>query len=433
MALYQQHLQTLIKRFTQACERFNVDVIILHSGSTSYYAGDDLSHPFHPNPMAQQWLPYNLPPDTWIVFQPGVKPLLLWPAQQDFWHVTSTKPEGDWTNDWTIQAETSMSWLSAITKTAALFSLQALAKHLPQNIEVNPTLISHWLNYDRAYKTAWEINNIRLANDRAVVGHQAAEHAFFAGKSEFAIHLAYLKATEQQQIDEPYGSIIAVNEASAILHYERKNQTAPSQVRSLLIDAGVKVNGYASDITRTFTPPKSLFADLVDALDALQLNLVSLCTSGTPYPAIHDRTLQLIAELLKSVGLCRWSIEEQLAKKIPQVFFPHGIGHLLGLQVHDVGGLQVNQEGNMANRPDHAPFLRLLRTLEDDMVVTIEPGLYFIPMLIQQMEANQPNHGCDMALIEKLIPFGGIRIEDNIVIKQQTPVNLTRDTFTTLD
>ncbi|WP_196158068.1 Xaa-Pro dipeptidase [Reinekea sp. G2M2-21] len=429
MSLYHQHLQTLVARHNDACDQFQLNSIVLHSGSLTYYAGDDNSHPFRALPAAQQWLPYNLPPETWIVFSKETGLSLYWPAKQDFWHVMPVEPQGDWTKDWRVIAAKDASWLKQLEGNVALFSNQVNPSSLPDHIQLNPEPLMKWLDYDRAYKTEWEIENTRLANQIAAQGHFAAQEAFLTGLSEYDIHMAYLRATDQQQIDEPYGSIVALNEAAAVLHYENKRIEPLHPALTLLIDAGAKVNGYASDITRTFTAPGTLFDQLRQEVEIYQKRLVAACTIGTPYPNIHDMALQFAAETLQKTGICMLSTEEQLSKKIPQAFFPHGIGHLLGLQVHDVGGFQESRLGNNIPRPEHAPFLRLMRPLDDGMIVTIEPGLYFIPMLLENLVASTPDHGCDLKLINELKPYGGIRIEDNVVIRKEGPINLTRSSF----
>jgi Xaa-Pro dipeptidase len=111
------------------------------------------------------------------------------------------------------------------------------------------------------------------------------------------------------------------------------------------------------------------------------------------------------------------------------VFFPHGIGHLLGLQVHDVAGLARDASGAEIPRPDGHPFLRLTRPLEPGFVVTIEPGLYFIGLLLDQARADDRGRRIRWDAVERLRPYGGIRIEDDVVCTAGTPENLTRDAF----
>jgi Xaa-Pro dipeptidase len=117
--------------------------------------------------------------------------------------------------------------------------------------------------------------------------------------------------------------------------------------------------------------------------------------------------------------------------RITAAFFPHGLGHLLGLQTHDVGGFQAGPAGGTIPRPDGHPFLRATRVLEEGYVVTIEPGLYFIDALLGELKASDNNRFVDWAKVDNFRKFGGIRIEDNVVAKAAGPENLTRDAFST--
>jgi Xaa-Pro dipeptidase len=111
------------------------------------------------------------------------------------------------------------------------------------------------------------------------------------------------------------------------------------------------------------------------------------------------------------------------------VFFPHGVGHLLGLQVHDVAGFSVTAEGKQKARPTGHPYLRLTRTLEPGFVVTIEPGLYFIDALLSQARTNAHGAQINWKQVEHFKPYGGIRIEDNVACTTGDPENLTRPAF----
>ncbi len=111
------------------------------------------------------------------------------------------------------------------------------------------------------------------------------------------------------------------------------------------------------------------------------------------------------------------------------MLLPHGLGHLLGLQVHDVGGLQKTPEGGSIPRPEGHPYLRLTRVLEENFVVTMEPGLYFIDQLLDQARGDHRGAKIDWARVEQFRRFGGIRIEDNLAVTAGGCENLTRDAF----
>jgi Xaa-Pro dipeptidase len=102
---------------------------------------------------------------------------------------------------------------------------------------------------------------------------------------------------------------------------------------------------------------------------------------------------------------------------------------LIGLQVHDVAGFAASDGGGRIERPDGHPFLRLTRVLEPAMAVTIEPGLYFIHSLMQRLRSSAAGHRIEWARVEAFAPYGGVRIEDDVVCTDGAPENLSRDAF----
>ena len=422
--LYQAHLAILVDRYENAMAHFGLDAIVLASGEKSYYFQDDHTHPFHAYSGAQQWLPFSLGAETYIVLKTGEKPTLVWPIRDDFWHAPNPVPSGDWQQNWDIiTAKKTDQWFVDLPKKTAWLGPQPMA------FVVSCEGLKAYVDFAKAVKTDFEINAMRQASLRGAAGHLAAKEAFLSGMSELDIHLAFLKASQQSAFQEPYPGIVGLNEHAAVLHYEHKSIEQLGNSRTLLIDAGANEHGYASDITRTFTRHDDDFNALIQDLDTMEQTLCHSALSGVNFRDLHQQTLIGIATLLREHKICALSVEEQLSKRIPQVFFPHGLGHLLGLQVHDVGGHQIDKLGTLSMPDEQAPFLRLTRTLAENMVITIEPGLYFIPMLLEKMQADIPQHGCDMARIEHFLPYGGIRIEDNVVVKNHQPVNLTREAF----
>lgn len=116
-----------------------------------------------------------------------------------------------------------------------------------------------------------------------------------------------------------------------------------------------------------------------------------------------------------------------MEKGLTAPFLPHGLGHPLGLQVHDVAGFMQDDHGSHLAAPAQHPYLRCTRILEPGMVVTIEPGIYFIDSLLAPWREGEFSRHFDWQRIDALKPFGGIRIEDNIVIHEKRVENMTRD------
>ncbi len=136
-----------------------------------------------------------------------------------------------------------------------------------------------------------------------------------------------------------------------------------------------------------------------------------------------------LAGILRDFGIISLSPEAAVATGVSSAFFPHGIGHGIGLQVHDVAGFAESDRGGTIAKPDGHPYLRLTRVLEPGMVVTIEPGIYFVDLLLDAVRTGEHGHAVDWDRVEAFRPYGGIRIEDDVVCTGEDPINLTRDGF----
>ena len=136
-----------------------------------------------------------------------------------------------------------------------------------------------------------------------------------------------------------------------------------------------------------------------------------------------------IAKLLDEIGMARGDADTLIETGVTSAFFPHGLGHLLGIQVHDVGGRMADDTGTVVDPPSGHPFLRMTRKLETNQVVTIEPGLYVIDMLIDNLEGSEGFDLIDQKTLAWLRPYGGIRIEDDVRVLDDGCENLTRDAF----
>jgi Xaa-Pro dipeptidase len=270
---------------------------------------------------------------------------------------------------------------------------------------------------------------MRGAQAMAVRGHLAVAAGLNAGGCEGERHNAYLAASRQREMELPYGNIIGLNEHAATLHYQHLRAAAPAVKRSLLIDAGAEFLGYAADVTRTYSASATDdFAALIASIDALQQRICDEVKPGVDFVVLHAFTHRLLAGVLREHTIVSCSADEAVATGITRAFLPHGLGHLLGLQVHDAGGRLADKTGKKREPPAADPYLRLTRTLEPGVVVTIEPGLYLIPSLLKGLLAKHEAR-LNRAVIERLVPFGGIRIEDNVVVTADGHRNLTRDAF----
>jgi Xaa-Pro dipeptidase len=432
-ALYASHLEAVTRRHDHALEQAGASHAIIYSGNPKVAFLDDNNYPFKANPHFVSWVPLTRLPYSYIVYTPGETPVLIYFQPHDYWHVVPGAPDGYWTDHFDIRI---------------VHAIEDVAIHLPENREkcivigeiddealaygierINPNTAINILHYARGNKTNYELATMRLASQRGAVGHRAAEAAFRDGRSEFEIHRAYCKAVSHTDPELPYGNIVALNTHGAVLHYTDLDRAAPELVNSFLIDAGAQVHGYASDITRTYSCGDRRFQDLIDRMDIMQREIVNQVEVGVDYRELHVATHKMLAHILVDAELAVGDPDTLLETGVTSAFFPHGLGHLLGVQVHDVGGFMENESGTVIDPPSGHPYLRLTRVLEENMVLTIEPGLYVIDMLLENLRGTPAEGHVNWNTVDWLRPYGGIRIEDNVRVMVNDRENLTRDAF----
>lgn len=422
--LFAAHLDTQLSRYFDAMEHCNLDALVIAAGEPAMHFLDDMPVSFKPNPHFRLLTPLHPAEGSSIVLRPGKRPVLLHLRPRDFWHLPPEPAAGRWTEGFEIQEFTSA---EALAQACDDLIRGANAAGFIDPAKPAPADLLARLDHGRAQKTGYEIACLELANRRAALGHRAARDAFRAGEPEFAIHMAYLAASSQEEADLPYGNIIALNEHAAVLHYQhRQRELPPGGARSFLIDAGATERGYAADVTRTYCAAAGPFADLITALDSAQRDLIDSIAPGMDFVELHRAAHLAVGRILSDAGIARGDPDALLASGVTGAFLPHGLGHLIGVQTHDVGGRLADPEGNLRPPPEPFPALRLTRTLTEDVVVTIEPGLYFIPMLLEGLRHGGEARRIDWQIVDALMPFGGIRIEDNVRITASGCVNLTR-------
>lgn len=436
---YAEHIATLTARYSDALEfvadqKLPIDATLVHSGTEQHYYSDDRGVPFQAYGHLLNWLPVNRP-NQFVLFQPGEKPIYFQIVPSDFWYEQDIHIDPAWEEQFTIVRLSNLDQLSAELRRRGIEGLAYIGEDggsaAMLGIEpalVNPPSLLAFLDFARGIKTEYELDQLRSANRLALLGHAAARTSFFNGGSEYDIHMAYLQAAQILEDESPYTNIVALNEKAAILHYQFKRKTLKEKGRVLLIDAGCRVRAYGSDITRTSVSEDAhpVFKSLCAAMEQLELALLEEVTPGTAYQSLHASALKQLAAVLLEHDICRGSASELSELNIPQLFMPHGVGHLLGIQVHDVGGHQSDRSGAVLSPPPESPALRNTRTMEPNMVFTVEPGLYFIPLLLEPERDSERGKKINWKLVDELYPSGGIRIEDNIRVTDIKAENLTR-------
>lgn len=439
---YSAHVAQVQSRWEAALEAENLQAVLVHSGTPLISFQDDYEYAFRPNPNFLAWLPLTHHHDSALLLRAGAKPQLFYYQPDDYWYLPPSDPESWWADhfdirivsqadDWHKELLSALDGFSfGLNEVAALGDAPSLAGTFAAN-QINPAGLVNRLQVERTRKTPYEIACMQEASRVAAAAHQEAELAFREGESEFRIHHRYLGACAHSDAQLPYNNIVALNSHGAVLHYQAREKAVPDRVMSFLIDAGCTVNAYASDITRTYSKEPGEFADLVSAMDDMQQGLITPIRAGLDYRDLHLQAHREIAGILENFKIITISAEAAVESGLSSVFYPHGLGHYIGLQTHDVAGL-IDNAGKPIARPDGHPFLRLTRVLESGNVLTIEPGLYFIEPLLRQWKQNGDSSAINWDRVEALMPYGGIRIEDNVVVTAQGSDNLTRRAFAEL-
>ncbi|MET0385192.1 MAG: Xaa-Pro dipeptidase [Polyangiales bacterium] len=424
---YQEHLAALERDYARVLGAAGYDAVVIHSGSAQLRCPfDDQYWPVRITPHFQHWLPLPAA-DSALVIRPGKRPKLVWTEENNFWEKPEPFRDDFWQGSFDIVRVDSRDKLANELPTAGRVASVGEAA-APFGRDAKNQALTAELDQLRTRKSSYEELCLVEANRRAAAGHAALAAAFRSGDaSEFELHLLFLRATEQDDGETPYKNIVALGENAATLHHISYRKTAAQHAdgQSLLVDAGASFLGYGSDITRTHVKGKSAaasaFAGLVRGVEQLQARLCRDVRVGDPYEQLHDRAHDYVAATLRETGVVKISDAESVSRGITRAFFPHGLGHSLGLQTHDVGCASV------APRADN-PFLRNTSAIEARQCFTIEPGVYFIDSLLAPLRQGPHASAIDWRLVDQLKPLGGVRIEDDLVVVGNSEItrNLTR-------
>jgi Xaa-Pro dipeptidase len=424
--LFRDHVLDRQKKAADALSETGFDALVLSSGAPYTYFADDNDAVFHSVPHFAHWCPISGPHHL-LRFEPGKKPRLVRYAPEDYWYEQKGLGDAFWASELEILEAGTLDavWKALGPTRNAAYIGNEVDRAGAAGLVLNPETLVSRLDWDRAYKTDYEIQCLDEATALGAKGHRAAARAFEAGASELEIHYAFMQAMEATEDELPYPTIVALNEKAAFLHYYNKRR---QKRRRASIDAGATARGYASDITRTHVSKSCdpRFVALRDGVEKLQQELCREVRPGIPFGDLHREAHRKVAKLLTESGVLRSDPEEAEEKGWTRPFLPHGLGHHLGLQVHDIGGHQKDPEGHKAPPPPEHPYLRNTRTIEPRQVFTVEPGLYFIEMLLRQFRQGEASSRFNWKLVDELAPFGGIRIEDNVVVTEVGHRNLTR-------
>ena len=426
--LFKDHLKTRLAYAEKALAATGFDTLVISSGQPFTYFADDQDAPFNTVPHFRHYCPLTGPHHV-LKLQPGKKPLLVRYAPEDFWYEQLPLGTPFWLDGFDVVEAPSLEavWEAVGQPTRAAYLGNETEPAAKAGLELNPASITAFLDWGRSYKTPYEIKCTEDATVTGARGHVAGRAAFLAGASELEIHYAFVQGVGCLDFELAFASIVAQNEKGATLHYENKRSFRKGQ--NLLLDCGARVLGYASDITRT-TPTADCdprFQALVAGMEKNQLELCEAVQPNLPFGDLHHLSHLKLAALLKESHILDAEPDEAVKLGLTRPFYPHGLGHHLGIQVHDVAGKLAGPDGSFAPPPAEHPNLRTTRTIEPGHLITIEPGCYFIPMLLRPFRTGEHTKRFNWTLIDELAKMGGIRIEDDVLVTPTGRRNLTRE------
>lgn len=426
--LFLDHLAVRLAYAEKALTATAFDCVIISSGAPFTYFADDQQAPFHAVPHFRHYCPIEGPHHV-LKLEPGRRPKLIRYAPEDFWYEQLPLGTPFWAAGFDIVEAPTLDavWEAVGHPSRAAYIGNEVDRAQTAGLESNPPALTTYLDWGRSCKTPYEIQALEEATALGARGHTAARKAFLAGASELEIHYAFVQAVGCLDHQLAFSSITALEPKGATLHYENKRSYRNG--KTLLLDCGARVRDYASDITRTTTAPAcdDRFTGLLRGLESLQRKACGTLKTGIAFGDIHHRACLDLGELLRTAGILKAEPTEALELGFLRPFMPHGLGHHLGIMVHDVAGRLSSPDGATQPPPPQHPALRTTRILEPGHVLTVEPGIYFIPMLLRPFREGEHASRFDWRLIDQLIPMGGMRIEDNVLVTESGNRNLTRE------
>ncbi|CAI7653733.1 unnamed protein product [Penicillium bialowiezense] len=317
-------------------------------------------------------------------------------------------------------------------KTAAFSIAERISKDVTFDgfAEINTSTLNTAIENTRVVKTSHEVALLRKANEISTKAHLAAIEAAKTATNERQIEAAIIGACIANGCrEQSYHPIVAGGEGGATLHYvgndvDLIDPKTKQRKDSVLIDAGGEYQTYCADITRVI-PLNGKFSDETRAIYELVLEMQIKCIdelkAGVRWDDVHALAHRIaIAGLLK-LGILRGSAEELFEKRVSVAFFPHGLGHYLGMDTHDTGG-----NPNYEDKDRMFRYLRVRGHLPAGSVVTVEPGIYFCPFIVNPvLKDPSTSQYIDAQVLDKYWKVGGVRIEDNIHILENGHENLT--------
>lgn len=295
-------------------------------------------------------------------------------------------------------------------------------------VRESPVLLEA-LDETRMIKDEYELDLMRKAAEISDNSHLAVMSALPIESNEGHIHAEFMYHSMRQGSKiAAYDPICCSGTDCGTLHYVKNNQSLDHK-QLVLIDAGAEWKTYASDVTRVF-PINGEWTkearEIFDAVKDMQTQTMEGVKPGIQWENLHLLAHKILIKHFLKLGIFvhGTSEEEILASRVSTAFLPHGLGHMLGMDTHDTGGKANYSDSDVMFR-----YLRIRRKLQANMVVTVEPGIYFNQFLIDPFKSDPKTYKMiNWDVLEKYMPVGGIRLEDDVRVTESGFENFTKIT-----
>ncbi|KAK8158112.1 putative Xaa-Pro aminopeptidase [Phyllosticta citrichinensis] len=426
-------------------------LIYLPGAPTAYLEDSDQSVPFRQRRYfyylsgvdeADCHLTYDIGYDILVLFVPQVSPKeVIWNGRGPNPKEAMEKYDVDRVEYSHHVTECVDSWMSKhdSDNVYILHPDQGTRKDFDKSPRVDSTKLKEAMAIARLRKDAHEIKLIKKANEISAKAHTDVLKNILRFDNEAQVEAIFLDTCVSEDAKhQAYEIIAASGENAATLHYVENNQHFGDR-QLMCLDAGAEWNCYASDVTRTFPLgdewPSKEAKEIYDLVQAMQTACIEAIKPGTRFIDLQNLAHRVAVDGLLKLGIFHnGTAEEILEARTSLAFFPHGLGHHVGLDVHDLIELPMTPcESEIMKDVIYDPQLSLPPVhpsacgLEEGMIVTIEPGIYFSLFALKTLYLPDPVHAkyINMDVVSRFLPVGGVRIEDDILVTDNGHENIT--------
>ncbi|KAL2397973.1 putative Xaa-Pro aminopeptidase pepP [Exophiala dermatitidis] len=411
-------------------------VIYLEAQKTRMVEDDDQAVPFRQRRyffylsgcrLPDAYLTYNIPQDILTLFIPPVDPdSVIWAG------LPESKEEAlqKYDVDQVLYSDEVNAALAAYGTPQSKTTVYAIPEQVSEHITFLPFAATDFehlktaIDECRVIKDSYEVALMRKANQISTLAHIEAAKVVRTATNEQELYGAFIgTCISNGAHEQAYHSICASGTSCSTLHYIRNDQPLRERL-NILLDAGAEYNCYCADITRTFpisgtfTPESQTIYNIVDEM---QSSCFKLLRANVRWEDVHEHAHWVAIRGLKKAGILVGNEQEIFDKRISVAFFPHGLGHYLGMDTHDTGG-----HANYDDPDTMFKYLRVRGNVPAGAVITVEPGIYFCKFILDPvLEDPKLSKYIDKTVLDRYWAVGGVRIEDDIHITEDGYENLT--------